>query len=98
MRRARTPTTSLVDPIRQFLEAEIELALTFLATARNEYRYGDMAGGDLAKRKAVRACAEVERRLDNAEARGTEVRGLRARLGRLHTALACFDEHEGTAK
>ena len=68
MRTARRPAASTGDLMRQYLETEIKLASTFVTTANIEYRYGDMAGGHLAKHKAVQACAEIERRLDDAGA------------------------------
>ncbi len=74
------------------MAAELALALTLITIARNEYRYGDVPRGDLAKRKAVHACAEVERWVDNAEARGNTMRELRSRLGRLQAELASADQ------
>ncbi len=94
MRAAHRPAAPIAELTRQFLEAEIELALTFLATARTEYRYGDVERGDLAKRKAAQACAEVERRLHDEQGRGKDVGELRSRWDRLQAAVVRFSEEE----
>ncbi len=78
---------------RDFLAADVELALTFVEVAQTHYRLEEWAHGDAARAKAMDACLQVARRLDEAEVEGQNVRELRARLGALEEGLARLDQN-----
>jgi hypothetical protein len=85
------------DQARKFITIEIAMGLTFATDAATQSVRGKLQRGQRAKAKAVRACAEAERQMREAAARGWNVHDLWAGLQELYVAIEGLDRDERKA-
>ncbi len=75
----------------KFLAQEIDLGLSFVSVAHIEYTHGRHFRGDEYRARADHACAEAERRLNDAELRRWSVKAdIRDRLRALRQQIAAL--------
>ncbi len=91
MPRAHTRAALVGSTTAQFLEAKIELAITFARLVRTERAFGQTAVAENLAYKAAQALTEADAHVRDLERQGFRVQILRARLGRLRAELAGVD-------
>ncbi len=92
MGSARRPAAPFGSTTEQFIEAKIELAITFARLVRTERAFGqEAAAHDLAE-KAMQAHVQAEEHVQDLERHGVRFNKLRARLGQLQAELARLDQ------
>ncbi len=91
MRPVRRPAAIFESPTEQFIEAKIELAITFARLVRTERAFGQIAVAEDLAHKASQAHAEADAHVRDLERRGGRLTRIRARLVVLRAELASVE-------